>query len=665
MTPTVFRRTPTHQACPPPWQPKQTQSPESEPRGRTYWRSLQEHADSPALREQVAREFPQYDPDELLGMSRRKFMKLAGASMALAGLTLTGCRRWPSEEVLPHGARPAGTLPGVAEMYASMHERGGVAYGTFVTSFDGRPIHVAGSPLHPDSGDAKRYSDGALHAGAADPFTLASLLEMYDPDRSRSVQRFDDGRGRGTDATLDAFVKAFDGAGPRIAVISEAQSGPASIAARDAFLKKFPQATWTTWEPLHRDPEVKGALDAFGKPLRAHYDLSKAMVVASFDADLLGEHPAALRHARDWSKLRKACDEGRMSRVYATAPAFSTTSSNADVHLQARPTDIAAMLDGLAQTLGLPGFNATTLLNAEKKSFVERLAADLKQHQGASVVAVGPGQPAAVHALAFAINDFLGNLGQTVTLTESPDGDALRVDDLYELTTRLKGGQVDTVLFIGGNPVFDAPADLGLVEALENVAFKAHLGLYVNETALACDWHVNRAHTLECWGDGRAWDGTICLQQPLIQPLFAGVSSIELLAQLTHDDVTAGRELVRRAWTNALGRIAQRLHRIRLASGPARRPRRRQRRRRRLRIHLQPPAHRGGHRQQRHHANQLPSRPQGLRRTPRQQRLAAGTPRAHHQDHLGQPRLDQHRRREVARRQERRRGRPWPPVAAN
>ena len=525
---------------------------ESEPQGRAYWRSLSEHADSPALREQIAREFPQYDPDELLGMSRRKFMKLAGASMALAGLTLTGCRRWPSEEVLPHGVRPEGTLPGVPEQYASMHERGGVAYGTFVTSFDGRPIHVAGSPLHPDSGDAKRYAAGQLHGGAADAFTLASLLEMYDPDRSRSVLRFNSKEGRGTAATLGAFVKAFDAVGPRIAVVSEAQSGPASVAARAAFLKKFPQATWTTWEPLHRDSEVKGAQDAFGQPVRVHYDLSKAMVVASFDADLLGEHPAALRHARDWSKLRKACDDGHMSRVYATAPAFSTTSSNADVHLQARPTDIAAMLDGLAQALGVPGFSATTLLNDEKKSFVERLAADLKKHRGASVVAAGPAQPAAVHALALAINDHLGNLGQTITLTENPDGGALRVDDLYELTQRLKGGQVDAVLFLGGNPVFDAPADLGFAQALDNAPFKAHLGLYANETALACDWHVNRAHTLECWGDGRAWDGTVCLQQPLILPLFGGVSPLELLAKLTHNSVTAGRDLVRGAWGNAV-----------------------------------------------------------------------------------------------------------------
>ncbi len=541
-----------HPSVPPAMDPKHPTSPESEPRGRAYWRSLSEHADSPALREQIAREFPQYDPDELLGMSRRKFMKLAGASMALAGLTLTGCRRWPEEEVLPHGARPAGTLPGVPEQYASMVERGGVAYGTFVTSFDGRPIHVAGSPLHPDSGDAQRYAAGQLHGGAADAFTLASILEMYDPDRSRSVVRFSGDEGQAADSTLDAFVKAFDGAGPRIAVVSEAQSGPAAVAARKAFLKKFPQATWTTWEPLHRDTETQGTIDALGQPLRAHYDLSKAMVVASFDADLLGEHPAALRHSRDWSKLRKACDEGHMSRVYATAPAFSTTSSNADVHLQARPTDIATMLDGLAQTLGLPGFNATPVLNDEKKSFIQRLAADLKAHRGESVVAVGPAQPAAVHALALAINGFLGNLGKTVSFTQSPDGDALRVTDLYELTTRLKGGQVDAVLFLGGNPVFDAPADLDFAKALENAAFKAHLGLYTNETALSCDWHVNRAHPLECWGDGRAWDGTLCLQQPLIQPLFGGVSSLELLAKLAHGSITAGRDLVRQAWGNTV-----------------------------------------------------------------------------------------------------------------
>ncbi len=525
-----------------------------EPQGRPYWRSLREYADSPELREQIASEFPAYDPDELLGLSRRQFMKLAGASMALAGLTLTGCRRWPEQEVLPHNARPEGSLPGVPQDYASMIQRGGVARGVFVTSFDGRPIHVAGSPLHPDSGDAARYAAGELHSGAADAYTLASILEMYDPDRSRSVLRFNAGDGNAQQSDLKTFAKTFAAGGSRVAVLSEARSGPAADAARAAFAKAFPEGTWTTWEPLHRDAEVQGAIDAFGQAVRAQYDLSKAMVVASFDADLLTEHPAALRHARDWAKLRKSCDAGTMSRVYAISAAFTPTSSNADVHLQTRPSDTAAMLDALAQAVGVPGFSASVALKDDQQSFVDRLAKDLTKHHGASIVAVGPSQPAGVHTLAWAINQHLGNVGSTIALTAEPSGDEPRcVEALTQLVQSMKGGQVDRLLILGGNPVFDAPVDLNFKDALNNVALCAHLGLYQNETSLACHWHINEAHPLEAWGDGHAWDGTVCLQQPIILPLFNGVSAIELLATLAHDDLTAGRDLVRRAWSNLLG----------------------------------------------------------------------------------------------------------------
>ena len=520
-------------------------------KGRGYWRSLKEHADSDALRDQISREFPQYDPDELLGMSRRQFMRLAGASMALAGLTLTGCRRWPSEEVLPHNARPQGALPGVPEQYASMVERGGVARGTFVTSFDGRPIHVAGSPLHPDSGDAARYAAGTLHSGAADAFTLASILELYDPDRSRAVAQFNRGKGNVKRADLAGFTKAFAAGGERVAVLSEARNGPAAWAARDAFLAAHPRGTWTTWEPLHRDTEIQGAKDAFGQAVRAHYDLSKAMVVASFDADLLTEHPAALKHARDWAKLRKSCDEGNMSRVYAVSAAFTPTSSNADVHLQARPTDTAAMLDALAQAVGVPGFNVSISLEADQQRFVDRLAKDLQANRGASIVVAGPGQPAGVHALAWAINQHLGNLGTTIALTQEPDAsEPPRVTAIRQLVQAMRGGQIDRLLILGGNPVYDAPADLDFRGALDNVAITAHLGLYQNETSLACHWHVNEAHPLESWGDGRAWDGTLCLQQPIIEPLFGGASAIELLATISGDELTAGRDLVRRTWSN-------------------------------------------------------------------------------------------------------------------
>ena len=525
--------------------------------GRAYWRSLQDYADSPALREKLAREFPDYDPDQLLGMSRRKFMKLAGASMALAGLTMTGCRRWPAEKVVPHNARPEGTLPGVPETYASSLQRGGVSQGVFVTSFDGRPIHVAGSPLHPISGDPARYDGGRgdLKMGAADVYTLASILDLYDPDRSRSVVQRDE-QGRATRRSYADFFAAAALEGKKVEVLSEANSGPTFAAVKRAFLDKFPGSTWTTWEPLHRDAEIEGTMRAFGRPLRPQYDLSRAEVLACFDSDLLTDHPAATRHARDWAKLRRSVDDPenpRMSRVYAVGPALSTTLSNADVHLQVKPLVIATLLEALAIQLGLNIADDAPLLDEQERSFVDRLAADLRSHRGAALVAVGPGQPAAVHALAWAINQELGAMGQTVAFTPEPAAeDGLHVAGMRDLVRRANDGQVDALLILGGNPLYDAPVDLDLPAALAKVPMTAHLSEYDNETSRACRWHLNAAHYLESWGDGRAWDGTVCLQQPLILPLFGGKSALEVLATLAQMPATAGYDLVRRSWTASL-----------------------------------------------------------------------------------------------------------------
>ena len=530
-----------------------------EMQGRVYWQSLQEYADSPALREKIAQEFPDYDPDELLGMSRRKFMKLAGASMALAGLTLTGCRRWPKEKVVAHNARPEGTLPGVPETYASMLQRGGVATGVFVTSFDGRPIHVAGSPLHPICGDPQRYAEGDLQYGSADVFTLASILDLYDPDRSRGVVKRTpdrDGVALSDRSDWDTFFSTMkDIDGKKLAVLSEPNHGPAFQDVKKRFLDKFPGATWATWEPLHRDTEVMGAMTAFDRPVRPQYDTSKAKTLACFDSDFLTDHPAAAKHARGWAQLRRSCDEGSMSRVFAAGPTLNATLSNADVHLQVKPSTIAAMMDALALAVGVKGLSASPGLNDDEAKFVELLAKDLKAHKGESLVVVGPSQPASVHALAWSINAVLGNVGEgkAVAVTEEPAGDeALCVDAIADLVEKMNAGEIDTLLILGGNPVFDAPADLNFAAALGKVENAAHLSLYDNETSAACAWHLPEAHYLECWGDGRAWDGTICLQQPLIEPLFGGKSAIEVLATLAHDDATAGYDLVRRAWSAAL-----------------------------------------------------------------------------------------------------------------
>ncbi|MEM9420391.1 MAG: TAT-variant-translocated molybdopterin oxidoreductase [Planctomycetota bacterium] len=521
--------------------------------GQRYWRSLDEYSNSPELLDKIAQEFPEYNPDELLGMSRRKFMKLAGASMALAGLSLTGCRRWPKEKVVAHNTRPEGTLPGVPEMYASMTQRGGVAHGVFVTSFDGRPINVGGNPLHPIVGDPEKYASGELKMGAADAFTIASILDMYDPDRSRSVVKYSGGDRKRS--SWDEFAGAVSGlkADSKIAVLSEANSGPTFADVKKGFLKHFPQATWTTWEPLHRDAEIEGSMRAFGQPMRGQYDVSKAMILASFDSNFLGDHAAAAKHARGWAKNRLSCDEGKMSRVYAVGPALNQTSSNADVHMQVKPSTVAAMLEQLAIEIGVEGLDSTISLGEAETVFIEKLAKDLKEHQGESLVVVGSGQPATVHALAWSINYKLGNLGKTVSMTQEPAvEDGLCVESMSQLVEQMNAGDVDTLLILGGNPVFDAPADLDFAGALGKVGNKIHLSLYENETSIACDWHLNEAHYLECWGDGRAWDGTICLQQPLIEPLFNGKSAIEVLAMIGHDDATEGYDLVRRSLSSSL-----------------------------------------------------------------------------------------------------------------
>ncbi|MEM8495934.1 MAG: TAT-variant-translocated molybdopterin oxidoreductase, partial [Planctomycetota bacterium] len=284
--------------------------------GSDYWRSLNEYAGSPEARAALAKEFPSYDPDELLSLGRRKFMQLAGASMALAGLTLTGCRRWPKEQILPYNARPDGTMPGVPELYASMVQRGGYARGTFVTSFDGRPIKVDGNPLDPTVGDpetarvlAEAAQSGDVHAqnkfkayvGVADVRAQAMTLEMYDPDRARAVMTVPAVSREGGELTdvepefssWDAFseANAFSG---KVAVLSEPTSGPASDAARGAFEKKFGAGAWHTWSPLNRDAEVEGSRLAFGRLLRPQYITSQAKVIAAFDCDFLNDHPAAI-----------------------------------------------------------------------------------------------------------------------------------------------------------------------------------------------------------------------------------------------------------------------------------------------------------------------------------------------------------------------------------
>jgi molybdopterin-containing oxidoreductase family iron-sulfur binding subunit len=471
-----------------------------------------------------------------------------GASMALAGLT--SCR-WPEEKIVPFSSRPEGRTPGVPERFATAMELGGSALGLVVTSFDGRPVKAEGNSNHPDS------------LGALSAVAQASVLELYDPDRSRSVVVREQGQEftRSWDQFLASArerLAAGSGGEGAIAVLAEQSSSPSLQRLRQRFLEAVPQARWYEYEPISGDNEREGARLAFGRPLRAHPHLDAAAVIACLDADPLLEHPAAVRLSREFAQSRHPGNRS-MSRLYVAESSYTVTGAMADHRLPQASSQVAAVLAAVAGRLvsehGLELPDAAAQLLDELRTakagdvnatFVNHLAGDLAGHRGAGLILVGPRQEPAVHALAQVLNHALFNVGVTVTFT--PDSDPERrthLEAIRSLTEAIRAGVVQTLLVLGGNPAYDAPAELGFAELLDTVPFSAHLSPYRNETSSRCTWHLPRAHFLESWGDGRAWDGTVTMVQPLIRPLHGGRSAIEVLAAILGEEPTKGHDIVR------------------------------------------------------------------------------------------------------------------------
>jgi len=516
-------------------------------KGNDFWRSLEELEDTPAFREMLRDRFPHFVALANGPASRRGFLKLMGASLAFGGLV--GCRR-PQERIVPHASRPDGRDPGVPVQYATSMDVGGAAIGLLVTSFDGRPVKVEGNPGHPAS------------AGGTNAVAQASVLELYDPDRSQAVVRNERGTRMVQDwAAFDGFAKShFEGlrtaGGEGLAVLAEASSSPSRKALQHRVAEAFPGSRWIEYESLSRDSERAGLRSVFGTPTRAALDLSRAQVVVSLDADLFGDHPDQVRHARDFAAHRTG-EGGEMSRLYCVESAFSLTGAMADKRVPMRSGAIPAAALGLAARLlradagrgTLAPILATQLAGTAvtdgDRGPLDRMAEDLLAHPHDALVVAGPRQPAAVHALCALINLALGNEGHTVRHVVDPDGERVSHGAaIAELAGAIGEGQVSTLVVLGGNPAYDAPADLGFGALLEAVETTIHLGLYENETAGKCGWHLPRAHYLESWGDARGWGGTRGVVQPLIAPLYGGRSDLELLATLLGES-TGGQEIVR------------------------------------------------------------------------------------------------------------------------
>ncbi|MGN6724969.1 MAG: TAT-variant-translocated molybdopterin oxidoreductase [Tepidisphaeraceae bacterium] len=517
--------------------------------GRTYWQSLNQLAETPALQAAIENEFSGYDPQKMVNQSRRKFLKLAGASMALAGITVTGCRRWPKENVVEQVSRPIGRIPGVPEQYATLMELGGFAQPLLVSSYDGRPIKVEGNPLHP----ACATFGGKL--GSSSLIAQASLLDMYDPERSRStVQRQGNIRQpvafkTFTDAMAGLFA-AQKGQGGKTAVLIEETRSPSVAAALAGFQKVYPQAKVYSYEPISRDNELLAAKAAFGTPARQVFDLKTAQVVLSFDADLLGEHPNALRQINDWAQGRKSVDTTKtMNRLYVIESRYTLTGSVADHRLPASTRDIEQLILQLAYKAGLESAQAG--LEAGPRDFIDKVWEDLTKNPGKALIAGGYNLRPEVLGVIAAINEKLGAFGATISLIPETDRPT-HAESIKALVDSMKAGNVDTLVILGGNPAYDAPADLGFGDALGKVANSIHLSLYDNETSQLCLWHVNRAHYLESWGDAEFYDGTIGVQQPIIEPLFNGKTVVELLAILSGESVTNSQDLLYRTWGSRL-----------------------------------------------------------------------------------------------------------------
>jgi molybdopterin-containing oxidoreductase family iron-sulfur binding subunit len=510
-------------------------------RGREYWRSLEELAAKPEFRELVEREFPQqaigWSEDEDRVEGRRNFLKMMGASLALAGLT--ACTRQPTEHIMPYIRQPEELIPGRPLFYATAFTVGGVANGVLVESHEGRPTKVEGNPEHPAT------------LGACDVYSQASVLQLYDPDRSQAMTYNGEIRTWGGffSAVREALAqqRVKNGAGLRI--LTETVTSPTMAAQLAAIQKLYPAMKWHQWEPAGAHSARAAAMTTFGAPVHTYYDLSKANVVVALDSDFLASGPASLRYARQFAAKRRVRDDHKtMNRLYVVESMPTPTGVKADHRLALRPGYIEEFAWMLATNLGVT-HGPTQSDNGDLNKWAGPVAGDLQRNKGASLVIAGDEQPPIVHALAHAMNAALGNVGQTVYYTDPIEANPVdQVASLQDLVKDLDAGVVDLLLILGGNPVFNSPVEMGIRDRIQKAQMRMHLSLYSDETSEVCQWHVPEAHYLEAWGDARAFDGTATIQQPLIQPLYNGRSPYEVLQMLTENPELSGYEIVKGYW---------------------------------------------------------------------------------------------------------------------
>ena len=512
---------------------------------RTYWRSLAQIEDRPEFRASLEREFPEGASELPEGVTRREMMMLLGASLSLAGLA--GCRR-PVEEIVPYVTAPEEIVPGIPRYYATTMPFRRSAYGLIVESHEGRPTKIEGNPSHPST------------LGASSSLVQASVLGLYDPDRSQSVTQ------QGARKSWSDFVTAWgqlseahsaDG-GAGLAVLSESFSSPTLARLASELRARYPESQWATYDAVSDESRLAGLRQATGRDLDLMLRLDRAAVILALDADPLLTDPEMIRHARGFADGRRAgASGGAMNRLYAVEGVYSLTGAMADHRLRLESRQIAPFLAALAARLAPPAAGAASPAGAGVAGvdprWIDALAKDLLANRGKGLIVAGERQPAAVHAAVCALNTYLGNTGTTVSYYETRDAALPSVSSLASLVSAMKAGAVQTLVVLGGNPVFDAPADLDFASAMAKVPHSIALGHAVDETSSKTEWHIPRAHYLESWGDARAVGGTLSVVQPLILPLFGGRTAVEVLGLMVGGKDRPGYDIVRETWRPILG----------------------------------------------------------------------------------------------------------------
>jgi len=532
--------------------------------GPLFWRSLHELAEAGAPGAE-----PDQDLSEVVALgsdpsSRREFLRLMAASMALAGSS--GCAIQPTESIVPYVEAPEQIVAGKPLFFTTALPMDGFACGVLVESHMGRPTKIEGNPDHPAS------------LGATDAFAQAAVLSFYDPDRSQVITH--DGRietwERFQNLLLNLREEKRKTKGGGLRILTQTTTSPSLADQLRRLREQFPEAKWHAFEPVTRDAIHAGCRLTFGEELEPVYHLDQADVVVALDADFLAWGPGRLKDARAFAARRETEDDPRkyitgreaeaapdsrpMNRLYAIECTPTITGASADHRLPLPARDVAAIARAIAGAVGIGGPSDPVVVTlpdrlTQHNGWISAMARDLKAAGGKGLVIAGDPQPKEVHALAHLINHALGSVGKTVEFLPRVDlGPADQVGSLRELITDIDAGAVDTLVILGGNPAYDAPADLSFAQALAGgkVNLRIHLGLYDDETAQRCHWHVPQAHCLEAWGDLRAFDGTATIQQPLIAPLYGGRSALEVLALLLGEPGRSGLEIVRDYWRQSL-----------------------------------------------------------------------------------------------------------------